>query len=259
MKLEQVQALFHGVLAGEVALDDARIPSEFVSDTRLPAPERLGIYAEMFLARQVEALQAEFPMVLALLGECAFTDLAREYVRAHPSEHPDIGQLGRRLATFIRGHAGVRGDLAELAELERARSVAFGAEDAEPRTWEMLAAVGPEGFAATRLAFVPALRTLQAHFDLKALWRALGQGEKPAATALPEAATFAVWKRGFEVFHAPLSVEESAALAVAMRGATLGEVCEAFAAVEDPAGTAFQTIASWFNEGWIAAISPPDA
>jgi hypothetical protein len=259
VNLLEAQTLFHGLLAGEIPPDDPRIAAEFVSDARLPASARLAIYADMFLSRQVEALQAEFPMLFALLGDCAFADLAREYIGAHPSQHPDIAQLGRKLGEFIRRHSGVRGDLAELAELERARSLAFSAEDWSPRKWEELAAVGPEGFASTRLKFVPALRTFSARVDLMQLWQGLQKGEKPPPIELDGPVTIAVWKNGFEVFHSALSNREAAALESAVRGATLGEVCEAFADAEDPAGTAFQTLASWFNEGWVAAIAPPDA
>lgn len=254
MRLAELQALFHGAVTGAVPLADPRIPAQLVGDAKLPAPARLEIYADMYFARLLEALQAEFPMLQKLLGECAFADLSRAYLSAHPSEHPDIAQVGRKLADFIRGHQGVRGDLAELAELERARSLAFGAEDVQPRSWDELAALGPERFATVTLRFVPALRTLQVTHDLPALWKALQDGDQPAPSKLEAPRTIAVWKHGFEVFHAQLAPTEADALALALRGAPLGEVCEPFAGEADPASAAFEALASWFNEGWVAAL-----
>lgn len=256
MSLREVQALFHGVLTGEIPSADPRVANAFVGDPKLPAKDRLEIYAGMYLARQVEALQLEFPMVFALLGECAFADLAGAYLKVHPSEHPDIGQLGRHLATFIRGHAGVRGDLAELAELERARSLAFATPDLEPVSWDALASLGPEGFAEASLRLSPSLRPMTASHDLASLWKALQQGEQPAPSLLDAPATLAIWKQGFEVFHAALATPEAEALKLALQGAKLGEVCEAFANEADPATAAFTALASWFNEGWVAEVKP---
>lgn len=253
MTLDALQGLFADVVKGRVPLDDPRIAAHFVGDARLDAPARLHIYADMVLARQVDALAAEFPMVKRLLGDDAFVGLCRDYIAAHPSEHPDIGQLGRALAPFIAAHP-VRQDLAELAALERARSVVFLEKDAAPRTWEELAAGGPEGFAETKLVLVPAFRLLSAKHDLPALWAALEQGAPVAPLPLEAPRTLAVWRHGFEVFHVALSAAEGDAVQRAQRGELLGEVCEAFAAEEDPAGTAFAAIASWFNEGWVAEI-----
>ena len=122
-----------------------------------------------------------------------------------------------------------------------------------------LVAHGEAAFVGTRLGFVPALRTISTGFDLAALWKGLSEGEKPEPAPLDAPQIYAVWRRGFEVFHAPLSDAEARGLELARGGATLGEVCEAFAGAEDPARAAFEAIASWFNEGWVAQILPPDA
>ncbi|MBS2026849.1 MAG: putative DNA-binding domain-containing protein [Deltaproteobacteria bacterium] len=258
MKLVDVQTLFDGVLRGDVPESDARVREAFVSDGKLAADARLHIYADMFLARQVDALRGEFPLLTALLGDHAFFDLARQYIRSHPSEHPDIGQLGRKLPEFIRGH-DVRGDLAELAELEHARSTVFAAADAVPATWDALVALGQDAFASVRVKFVPALETHVFAHDLEALAEKLHEGETPEPIALEAKVTLVVWRQGFDVFHVALSANEAEALARARAGATLAEVCDAFAAEEDAANVALSAIASWFNEGWIAELITPAA
>ena len=251
MKLEALQTLFDGVLLGDVPESDARVRETFISDAKLAADARLHIYADMFLVRQVDALRGEFPLVATLLGDDAFFELAQKYIRAHPSEHPDIGQLGRKLAHFIRGH-DVRVDLAELAELEYARSIVFAAKDAEPASWDALVALGQDAFASVRVKFVPAMHTLAFTHDIAALAEALNEGERPEA--IEAKTTVIVWRQGFDVFHVALPEAEADALSRARAGATLAEVCDAFANEEDAANVALSAIASWFNEGWIAKI-----
>jgi len=103
--LAETQRLFWEALRGEPAT-----PS-FVA-----GPDRLHVYADMFLWRQVDALRSDFPQLAAKLGDDAFFALAKRYLLAHPSEDPDLGRLGRYFAQFC-------GD--ELAALEWARSEVF--------------------------------------------------------------------------------------------------------------------------------------
>ena len=64
----------------------------------------------------------------------------------------------------------------------------------------------------------------------------------------------AVWRAGHEVFHAPLGEAEARGLGLALEGASLGQVCAAFSAEEDPAAAAFAALASWLDEGWVAGL-----
>jgi hypothetical protein len=66
-----------------------------------------------------------------------------------------------------------------------------------------------------------------------------------------------VWRTGFEVFHAPLAMDEARALETARAGEPLSNVCAAFELREDPAGAAYAALSSWLDEGWIAAVSSP--
>jgi hypothetical protein len=63
-----------------------------------------------------------------------------------------------------------------------------------------------------------------------------------------------VWREGFEVFHGRIELDEAAALGAARAGDPLERVCAAFGRREDPATAAFAALASWFDQGWIAAI-----
>ncbi|HET7785053.1 MAG TPA: DNA-binding domain-containing protein [Myxococcales bacterium] len=178
MNLAQTQDLFFRALYGE-PIDRSFIAGE----------DRLDVYSRMFLYRQVDALRTDFPQTAARLGDEAFFSLVDRYVRAHPSEHPDLGRLGRHFAAFCPE------EVRELAALEWARAEVFVEAEAP--------AVSADEFARTlRIRIIPALRLT---------------------------ARTAVWRKGFEVQEVELDAEEARALALAIAGASFAEVCGAFA------------------------------
>jgi hypothetical protein len=252
--LSELQAAFHALATGA---GGAPLAAEafLVGSPELGAASRIGIYAGMYLARQVEALREEFPATAAVLGEGPFREVARAYVAAHPSESPDLGQLGRLLATFLRVNPvhAPRPELPDLAALEWARSEVFFEAERAPAGVDALAAIPPDRFAAARLRLAPALRLLRFERDPLPLWRAAEDGATlPPPASGPGAA--AVWRTGHQVFHAALPPAEADALERALAGAPLAEVCDAFAGGAAPVEAAYGALRSWSAEGWVAAV-----
>jgi hypothetical protein len=252
--LAETQALFHEILTGAEPVAPERIDACFAGSLDLPAAERVAIYANMYLWRLVEALRETFPNLVKYLGDERFAALAEDYLRRNPSEHHDVGQVGRRLAAFLREHPdSERPDLADLAELEWARHQVFFAPPAEPVGPEALAGLDPEAFAGTGLVLSPTLRLLVLDHAAAPLWRRLEDGEAPDAPS-PGASAVAVWRSGFQVLHSPLALDEAAALEGAASGESLATICAAFSDREDPPGAAHAALSSWLQEGWIAMI-----
>jgi hypothetical protein len=212
--LAETQALFWRALRGE------RIDAEscFTGTPDLPAQERVAIYADMVLTRQMEALRADFPETLAALGEEAFSQLTRDYARTLPSTEADIGRLGLGFVAFCPPEAR------RLAAVEWARTEVFVEAEAAPLSPEAFqAAVDPRTFAERRLRLIPALRL---------------------------AGSTAVWRTGFDVHELTLSAAETRALWLALDGATIAEVCASFELTDE----AFAALQSWVAEGWVAAL-----
>lgn len=253
MTLAETQAAFHA-LATRAAAPPSNAEEFLVGSLELSADERIGVYADMYLWRLTDALREDYPKLAALLGDERFLALSEAYAREHPSDRPDLGQFGRHLPAFLRRFpASERADLGDLAALEWVRSEVFFEAPADPVAREALAALGPGAFADARLRLVPALRFLVLDHDVTALWRRLEDGEPPGSpSADPTAA--AVWRAGYEVFHGRVEPDEARALEAARAGEPLASVCAAFGQREDPAAAAFAALASWFDEGWIAAI-----
>lgn len=258
MRLAETQAAFHA-LATRAAEPTCAAEDFLVGSPELPAHERIGIYADMYLWRLADALREDYPKLAALVGDERFLALAEAYAHGHPSDRPDLGQFGRHLPAFLRRFpARERADLADLAALEWARSEVFFDAPAEPVAREALAALGPDAFSDAGLQLIPALRVLALDHDVATLWRGMEDGGGADAPAAERTAVV-VWRAGFEVFHARIELDEARALDLARAGEPLATVCAAFGDREDPAVAAFAALASWFDEGWIAAISSADS
>ena len=249
MNLAQTQRLFWEAITQPGFARKAELPGCFLETSALPAEARVGIYAEMVLFRQVDALREDFPQLAQQLGQHAFFHLAQDYVRAHPSESPDLGQLGRNLSLFLEGRPG----LAELARLEWARAGLFYAPPAPPLGPSALSALTPEEFASARLQFVPALQLLELSYDVPTAWLFLREGASEVPIE-PGRTFVAVWRKGFEVHHAALLPDEAQALQLALASSTLGEVCGAFVERKDPVAAAFETLASWLADEWLCGL-----
>jgi hypothetical protein len=252
--LAETQALFHAILVGPEPVARERIEGCFSGTPELSAVERVAIYADMYLARLVGALRETFPMLVRHLGD-EFGALAEDYLRRNPSEHHDVGRVGRRLAAFLRRYPDPeRPDLADLAELEWERQQVFFAAPAEPLGAEPFAGLAPETFTRTGLQLSPALKVLVLDHVVAPVWRRLADGAPPGPPS-PGPSALAVWRSGFDVLHCSLPLDEAAALERAMAGDSLATICAAFTTREDPAAAAHRALSSWLTEGWIVGVA----
>jgi hypothetical protein len=253
VRLAETQELFAALVTGERTVDPAFRDACLVGDDELAAAQRARIYSDMYLFRLVDAVREDYPQLAHFLGADRFFALAAEYVRAHPSRNPSLAHLGRELPAFLSGRENDRADLAVLATIEWARAEAFIAADAESLDASALQVLA-ENAPAARLVLHPSLRLLALDYDGAALWSALEKHREPDPP-IRTPTQLLVWRKGFEVFHAPVSLEELAALEAVRRGATLGEACEAFAALPQPAHAALEAVTSWCGEGLISGIA----
>jgi hypothetical protein len=251
--LAELQRRFHALATG--AAEPTLAAGLLAPSPSLEPAAGAAVYAEMYDARLADALAVDFPRLEALLGHERFHALAEAYARAHPSDDPDLGRFGRHLPDFLREHpAPERADLADLAELEWARSEVLVEADAVAAGREALAAPGPERFPSARLRLVPALRLLLLDHDALTPWRAGQEGAVPPPPA-PGPSAVAVWRNGFEVVHGALPPEEARALETARGGAPLAEVLACFQG-ERAAEAGLAALLSWVDEGWVAEVVP---
>jgi hypothetical protein len=206
---------------------------------------RLAIYADAYFWRIREALRADYPRTAALLGDAGFDALVRAYLARHPSTHPSLREVGRRLPEFLATgwEAPAPPFLADLARLEWARVEVFDAPDAAPLAAAALREVPPKAWPALRLMPVPACEVVRAAWPVHVLWAG-------AAEVAPAPTVLRVWRQGWAVYHTPMDATEAAAFARLCAGAPFAAVCEVFADLppEAAAAEAGALLARWIAD-----------
>lgn len=252
MKLAILQQAFWTLAARERS--SPHVPADiFVGTSEFAAADRIEIYADMFIARQVDCLREDYPKLAALIGDADFYALVENYVQAHPSRHPSLASLGRHLSSFLAEHPGERSDLSALAALEWARCEVFDEQDAQVASTSSLSELANIDPAEFSLTVVSALRLITLDHDVLGLWKKLENG-LPASMPRCAPCPIVVWRKGYDVFHVGLDSHEAAALERALAGESLTNVCEAFESEAQPLEAAMRALGSWFSEGFIAAF-----
>jgi len=117
-----------------------------LSDPGLPVPkgviayytnnpkERFAVYRNNRMVSLLSALEARFPVTRKIVGAEFFKAAAREYISDEPPRSPIMMFYGDAFPKFLANFEPARGVpyLADVAELEAARTRAYHAADAAP-------------------------------------------------------------------------------------------------------------------------------
>ena len=243
MNLAQLQSALFSLVTrdGSTAVQ----PEQLVNGGPIAPPDRVGIYAEMYVLRTRDSISEDFPKVTLRLGDL-FEQTVLDYVNQRHSTHYSLSMLGSDFAQFLR----VRGDraLADLATLEWLHAETFLAADSEVLEPSALATIDPEKFGGATIEFTPSFRLVWLDHDVREAWRDDAVEPEAARTA------FLVWRKDFEVFHVAIEDDEAKAIEALQAGGTIETACEAFSGREDPAIAAFTAIGSWVSEGMVARV-----
>jgi len=264
----------------------------FAGDERLPAVERLDIYANMYFFRLHDCLAEDFPKLKSAIGDAHFHTLIADYLLRHPSEQPSLRHLGLRLPEFIGAHPLSEEFpwLSDLARLEWARADVFDAADAQPLTREALARLPPETAGEATFTLIPALAIARFDHDVVRLWRLLedsqADGEALHAHATGNAAREGadkscahghdagerldpparrttrarVWRKDFVIHHCSLDEEEAQSLELVRSGGSIARLCQRLAAGRGLAKAterAGRMIQEWLDDGVLAGVTFP--
>ncbi len=231
-----------------------------VATPRAGAARRLGVYADAYRSRLVDALGNDYPALARLLGERGFDRMMREFIAAQPSRHPNLRWYGGELARFLaRAQRGRRRPLlAELARFEWALGLAFDAADAPLATADDVARLPAADWPEMRLRLHPSVQLLGLRSNAPQAWRAATGGRKPPPARLrSQPARWVVWRKEFEPFYRELPAAEAWALGAAARGrefAALIGGLRRFAGTAGAPQAGAQLLRNWLSEGLISGI-----
>jgi hypothetical protein len=153
----------------------------WVRATEIPASRRLQIYRNNATAGFHGALAAGFPVLLRLMGDAYFRQLALEYQAAHPSPSGNLHHVGSRLREFLqRRFAGTEYDyFSHVAALEWHCQEVMIAADRAPLDLPRLATVPPADYARLRFGLNPAVRLMRSPYPIFRIWAANRAGGEP--------------------------------------------------------------------------------
>lgn len=228
--------------------------AHIVGAGNLSADQRLGVYAEAYKLRLLEALETDFVALLAYLGTDEFRAMGSAYIDAWPSSHYSVRYFGQHLATFLAQTPPYAENtlLTELAAFDWALTTAFDAEDDPALTVEAVSKIEPNAWPNLRFRARASVQRLDLGWNAPAIWKAADAGTDalPTPEEAPNLIAWVVWRQGLDSFFRSLDVDEAYALDALIRGDSFENICEGLCEWIDPEHAAGR--AAGFLRQWIA-------
>jgi hypothetical protein len=232
---------------------DPSVEAHVVGTERVSVATRLGIYHHAYRARLVEALCANYPAMVRLLGAEQFAQLGATYIDARDSRTFSVRHYGDELSTFVKTPF-----LVDLARWEWTIAEVFDAADATPLSVKSLASIPPEGWSDIRLGFHPSMRRLSLSSNAVQVWKALtSDAEPPEPRSDVEPTTWLLWRQDLKTLYRSLSVPEAQMVGGAVAGRSFGDLCSDLCVhcTEDEApARAAGFLREWVESGLIVEV-----
>jgi hypothetical protein len=195
----------------------------------LPA-DRLRIYRNNVFLSFEGALKDVYPVLARLVGPQFFRQLARRFIREHPSRSGNLHDFGRELPRFVGElpEAAELPYLADVAALEWSWHESFHAADGIALDAQRLAAVPENELESLRLDLHPTVRLVASRYPVLAIWSANREANADAEIRLDAGGDFLLVARPeLDVMVERASAGEFAFLEALADGMALGLACEA--------------------------------
>jgi hypothetical protein len=241
---------------------DERMLERVVGSAKVSAPRRLAIYYDAYRLRLIEALDSNYPVLHAWMGDDEFEHLGLAYLEAHPSTHFSIRYFGDRLSEYLASAENYRDKpfLGEMAALEWAMSEAFDAPDSPGVDLDAMASIPPEAWPEMRLTLHASVYRLDLRWNVPAIWKAIKEEQAPGEPAAGEwPQPWLVWRQDLKIFFRSLSVDEAWAIDAVRKGETFASICEGLVEWIDTQNVALQAaglLKRWIIDGMITSITP---
>jgi hypothetical protein len=167
--MELQQSFAEAVLSG-----DAPIPATVRSASGQAYASRFGVYRNNVIAGLINAVSARYAVVRRMLWDDAFERVAHQYVVAEPPRSPVLLDYGATFPQFLRaiGRGAAANYLADVAEIESARTRAYHAADVAPLTRDAFSAVSLADWPELRVVLHPSVTLLKSEFPVVSVWQA---------------------------------------------------------------------------------------
>lgn len=245
--LRQTQEWLVGAI---ISPEESADVERFVTPSARQAPrDRLHVYRHAYVARLIECLEDDYPVVFHALGRDRAEELCREYIEAHPSRSFSLNVFGQSMPAFLR----TKNELfaADLATLEWSVVEAIHAAESVKMAPDALAKIDPSEWGKVALVASASLRLHQFDYPVNAYYQAFHNDELDANAALPgpSAERVAVYRLDMKIWRMALSPGQYALLSPLVRGVSLEEAFESDVGEEADVAAWFQ---QWTAEGFFS-------
>lgn len=194
-----------------------------------PATEAVfSVYRNTVMRACLDALEANYPAVVCLVGRDWFRAAAAIHATRSPPRDARLGSYGDGFADFLAAFepAADLPYLADVARLDRLWAESLDAADATALSIDALAALPASSLATARLSVHPATRWHRSVLPARSIWTASRHGAPVDDNLawLPEATLFV--RVGHEVLAYPIEPVGIDLLGAIGHGATLGAAIE---------------------------------
>lgn len=248
MTLAEMQAAFQRA----ITLGDDAVLGELLDNSRTSRKVLFGVYRHAYVARLIEVVRNDHPLLHAYLGDDTFNEIAKSYVADRPSQNQNARWFSHRLPDYLAERHPDKLQLTELAALERALNDAFDASDCETLTLTDLSAFPPESWSGLIFEPHPSAKRLAFESNAFAIWQALKNGESPPlveVSTIPE--NIIVWRYETTPKVRRMTGEEAMMWIEAVNGVPFGDLCELVAVYDNPDSAPLR--AAQHLQGWIAS------
>lgn len=209
----------------------------------------LSVYRNTIAKGCVDALAANFPTVLSMVGEDWFRAAAALFAREAPPASAALLDYGQAFPAWLERFppADDLPYLAGVAHLDRLWTEALFAAETPVLTAQALAALAPEVLATTSLPPHPSVRLASFEAGLPSLWSAARAGREDLELSEHAETLLCVRAKG-AVMHRVIGVAETAFLHACRDGLTSAEAAER-ALLADPTANLAALFATLIADG----------
>jgi hypothetical protein len=251
-------ASFETSFADALLNADRPVPRGITAHNAAVPARRFAVYRNNVVLGLGKALKSRFPVVEKLVGEEFFAAMARRFVMAQPPRSPLLATYGDSFPAFIAAFepASEIPYLADVAQLEAARTRAYHAADAAAIDTGRLTALDSEVVERIRIDMHPSAEIVRSPYPIVTIW-AMNSGEQELAPIADWRGEDALVARPcLEVQVRRLPPGGAAFLLALAAGRSLGDAAGA-ALADDPDFDLTNNLAGLIDTGLVRNIAEP--
>ncbi len=219
---------------------------------RLDSP--LNIYQNAYQLRLVDSLKTDYPILLKVLGEDDFFEMALNYIDEYPSESYSMRHFGRYLARFLAQFTpyNERRYLAEMAQFEWLLVEVFDQSDTDIATVDDMTQFKPEQWSEITVELNPWLHLMTFNWNLIDLYQVVTANKPmPKMTKLPTPVQCIIWRKQLSPHFRPIDDREWLLLNT-LKNSNFSALCQAIAELDGTDDNAALNAATYFKS-WLTA------